>query len=126
MPKRDRIDNETIEEEEHQQQLPLKRGREEDEDEGDDEKEIDEEEEETSDCEDNISAAEQLNFVAWLEDKATALSVGELHFSSTEFTGGENDADPNSYCVVMELKLLPPKEDVEDEDISGEKRGGGE
>jgi len=116
MPKRDRIDNETIEEEVHQQQLPLKRGREEDEEEGDDEEEIDEEEEEASDCEDNISAAEQLNFVAWLEDKATALSVGELHFSSTEFTGGEDNADPNSYCVVMELKLLPPKEDTEDEE----------
>eukprot|EP00534_Pseudo-nitzschia_fraudulenta_P020126 CAMPEP_0201280750 /NCGR_PEP_ID=MMETSP0853-20130426/61351_1 /ASSEMBLY_ACC=CAM_ASM_000640 /TAXON_ID=183588 /ORGANISM="Pseudo-nitzschia fraudulenta, Strain WWA7" /LENGTH=124 /DNA_ID=CAMNT_0047589189 /DNA_START=539 /DNA_END=909 /DNA_ORIENTATION=+ len=54
------------------------------------------------------------NFVAWLEDGATSLSVGELHFSKTEHTGSP-DA-PNSYCVVYELNLLPPPETEEDEE----------
>ena len=63
--------------------------------------------------EDDFSGPTQ-NFVAWLEEDSTALSVGELHFSNVEHTGSP-DA-PNTYCVVYEMKLQPPNDDEEEDE----------
>jgi len=73
---------------------------EEEEDTGSDE--YDDDDDESSDG--DISTTH--NFVAWLEEGATSLSVGEVHFSNVEHTGSL--VEPNTYCVVHELKLQPP------------------
>jgi len=77
-----------------------------------------------------------VQFVAWLEEGATCLSIGEIHFSSADQTeiGGndgdgdekekdnhnekdnQKDTDPNAYCVVCQLHLLPPETDAEEDE----------
>ena len=79
---------------------------------GADEEDDDEEEDTGSDeCDDDEESTDggsstAQNFVAWLEEGATSLSVGEVHFSNVEHTGSL--VEPNTYCVVHELKLQPP------------------
>ncbi len=108
MTKRDLTEEE---EEEEDAKLRAKRGRPSDSiGDAEEEEDFDEEDEE----EEDFSGPSQ-NFVAWLEEGATALSVGELHFSNVEHTG--DPEEPNSYCVVYEMKLQPPSnEDEEEED----------
>eukprot|EP00537_Pseudo-nitzschia_pungens_P011284 CAMPEP_0172382996 /NCGR_PEP_ID=MMETSP1061-20121228/925_1 /TAXON_ID=37318 /ORGANISM="Pseudo-nitzschia pungens, Strain cf. pungens" /LENGTH=470 /DNA_ID=CAMNT_0013111087 /DNA_START=140 /DNA_END=1555 /DNA_ORIENTATION=+ len=53
-------------------------------------------------------------FVVWLEEGATTLSVGELHFASSDHTDSEEIAEED-YCVVYQLRLLPPDEEAETE-----------
>ena len=100
--------------EEEDAKIPAKRGRAEESSIGNGE----EEEEDEMDDDDDGSGSEfsgpSQNFVAWLEEGATALSVGELHFSNVEHTGSPEA--PNTYCVVYKMKLQPPNEEEEDEE----------
>uniref|UniRef100_A0A7S4AWP5 Methyltransferase domain-containing protein n=1 Tax=Pseudo-nitzschia australis TaxID=44445 RepID=A0A7S4AWP5_9STRA len=113
MPKRDRITDEKDEDADAKRANPNTATNEEDEehfDEEDEEEEYDDETGEQEQC-----------FVAWLEEGATCLSVGELHFDFDHRSTTNNDSTTtnsskdNSYCVVCKLHLLPPEEDVEDD-----------
>jgi hypothetical protein len=87
------------------------------EDEDHDEEEDTDSDDDDDDDDTEFSDYEQTsqNFVAWLEEGATSLSVGEVHFTNVEHTGSMLAS--NTYCVVYELKLQPPpKTEMEEDD----------
>jgi hypothetical protein len=123
MPKRERITNDSPKDDEDKK-LEIEAEDDDDEDakrgrmEGnheDEEDDGDEDEEDEYEDEDEEESHHQQSFVAWLEEGASKLSIGELHFSNVEHTGSQDDR--NSYCVVYEMMALPvQQQDQEDED----------
>eukprot|EP00578_Thalassiosira_sp_NH16_P007091 CAMPEP_0181121908 /NCGR_PEP_ID=MMETSP1071-20121207/25007_1 /TAXON_ID=35127 /ORGANISM="Thalassiosira sp., Strain NH16" /LENGTH=527 /DNA_ID=CAMNT_0023206795 /DNA_START=147 /DNA_END=1730 /DNA_ORIENTATION=- len=103
-----------------------------------------------ADCGDELSASSSgddgsgsystsTTFVAWLEDSSEArgggcattaaasriISVGELHFSNAEqlmedCEDDDDDACSNAYCIVCQLRLVPPNDQDEGEDEEDE------
>lgn len=120
MPKRDRKitkGNKQEEDEKDDEEVVVsdktKRLRTDEEEEEEDGDEIDSEGEEYDSDESPDQSGS--TFVAWLKEGATSLSVGELHFSNVEHIGSPDADDApnnnNAYCVVCELKLMPPCDD---------------
>lgn len=119
MAKRDRIPDKDNEEEEKEvdgddddNMPPKQRAR------ADEEEEEEEEDEEDDDDDDDYFGSQSSPpLVCWLEEGATRLSVGELHFSNVDHTGSPDD--PSGYCVVLQLKALPPTETALDYAFEG-------